>query len=98
MSQPRGTSESPPASDLNLPHLVVILLAEYQGVVVPPSQPEMIVGSSDTVDLVLDNPYVSRLHALITVATSGLVIIRDLNSTESQSSWLSARTAPMAAR
>ena len=45
------------------------------------SLPEMVIGHSDTADLVLDDHFVSRRHALITVALTGSVTIRDLNST-----------------
>lgn len=44
-------------------------------------RPEMIIGRLDTADLVLNDPFVSRRHALVTVDAAGEVTIQDLNST-----------------
>jgi pSer/pThr/pTyr-binding forkhead associated (FHA) protein len=42
----------------------------------------MVIGHSDTADIVLDDPYLSRRHALISVdSDSGLVTVHDLKST-----------------
>jgi hypothetical protein len=40
-----------------------------------------VIGHSGTADLVLDDQFVSRRHALVTVGPTGQVTIRDLNST-----------------
>ena len=42
---------------------------------------ELVIGHSDTADLVLEDRFVSRRHALVTIDPSGQVTIRDLNST-----------------
>ncbi len=63
------------------PRLVVIEPDEQAGVILGLSEPEMVIGNSDTADLVLDDQYVSRRHALVTVDASGQVAILDLNST-----------------
>ena len=68
-------------TDPNFPRLVVTDPAEHEGLVLSLSLPEMVIGHSDTADLVLDDHFVSRRHALITVALTGSVTIRDLNST-----------------
>src|SRR6185437_15005103 len=68
-------------NDLELPRLVVTEPAEHRGLVLLLAEAELIVGHSDTADLVLDDRYVSRRHALISVAASGSVTVRDLNST-----------------
>jgi pSer/pThr/pTyr-binding forkhead associated (FHA) protein len=49
--------------------------------VLPLSEPELVIGNSDSADIVLEDEFVSRRHALITVADSGPVTIHDLNST-----------------
>jgi Neuraminidase-like domain/FHA domain/Salmonella virulence plasmid 28.1kDa A protein len=61
--------------------LVVTSPADVAGLVLPLSSPELIIGHSDTADLVLEDRFVSRRHALVTVDTSGAVTIWDLNST-----------------
>src|SRR5215469_11753256 len=67
--------------DLNAAHLVVISPAELAGLTLSLSQPELVIGHSDTADLILDDRYVSRRHALVTVDPDGRVTLRDLNST-----------------
>ncbi len=49
--------------------------------VLPLSEPELVIGNSDSADIVLEDEFVSRRHALITIADSGTVTIHDLNST-----------------
>src|ERR1035438_1446728 len=66
---------------LNVPRLVVTSPADIAGLVLSLAQAEMVLGHSDTADLVLDDRHISRKHALITVDSPGLVTIRDLNST-----------------
>ena len=67
--------------DQNVPRLIVTAPAEQAGLVLPLSQPQMVIGHSDTADVVLEDPFVSRRQALVTVDPSGVVTIRDLNST-----------------
>ena len=69
------------SDDLVAPRLVVIEPIEQVGLVLSLSRPEMVIGHSDTADHVLKDRFVSRRHALVTVDPSGLVTIRDLNST-----------------
>jgi hypothetical protein len=45
------------------------------------TQPEMVIGHSEDADLIIDDPFVSRKHALVTVTPSGDVTIIDLKST-----------------
>ena len=66
--------------DLDVPRLLVTHPPELQGLVLPLSRPELVIGHSDTADLVLEDRFVSRRHALVTVDSSGQVTIRDLNS------------------
>ena len=68
-------------TDSNFPRLVVTDPLEHEGLVLSLSLPEMVIGHSDTADLVLDDRFVSRRHALITVTLTGSVTIHDLNST-----------------
>ena len=63
------------------PRLVVTEPAEQAGLVLSLSAAELVIGHSDTADLVLDDRYVSRRHALVTTDASGAVTILDLNST-----------------
>ena len=65
----------------NSPRLVVTEPADQAGLVLTLSAPELVIGHSDTADLVLDDRFVSRRHALVTVDPDGAVTIRDLNST-----------------
>ena len=81
MSQAGGPGRHQPAGNPDPPRLIVIQPQEIKDLVLSLTRPEMIVGQSDVADLVLDIRYVSRLHALITIATSGSVTIHDLNST-----------------
>src|SRR6266487_1464468 len=67
--------------DANARRLVVTEPADQAGMVLPLAAPELVIGHSDTADLVLEDRFVSRRHALVTVDPSGLVTIRDLNST-----------------
>ena len=67
--------------DLDVPRLIVMHPPELQGLVLPLSRPELVIGHSDTADLVLEDQFVSRRHALVTVDPAGQVTIRDLNST-----------------
>ena len=67
-----------PAGDARF---VVTEPADQAGMILPLAAPEMVIGHSDTADLVLDDRFVSRRHALVTMDTSGAVTIRDLNST-----------------
>jgi hypothetical protein len=68
-------------SDRDVPRLVVTEPPEHRGLVLPLTGREMIVGHSDTADLAVDDQYVSRRHALISVTAAGSVTVRDLNST-----------------
>ncbi len=68
-------------TDRPVPRLIVTFPAEFAGQVLALAEPDLIVGHSDTADLALDDRYVSRRHALITVDASGAVSVRDLNST-----------------
>ena len=68
-------------ADLNVPRLVVTEPAEQAGLVLALSQPQMVIGHSDTADVVLEDRFVSRRHALVAVDPSGAVTILDLNST-----------------
>ena len=67
-------------SDPDVPRLVVIGPEEHEGLVFNLSQPELVIGHSDTADIVLDDPYLSRRHALISV-DNGVVTVHDLKST-----------------
>ena len=67
-------------SDPDVPRLVVIGPEEHEGLAFNLSQPELVIGHSDTADIVLDDPYLSRRHALISV-DNGVVTVHDLKST-----------------
>jgi len=67
--------------DPNGPRLVVTEPAGQAGLVLSLSAPEMVIGHSETADLILEDRFVSRRHALVTVEGSGTATIRDLNST-----------------
>jgi Tc toxin complex TcA C-terminal TcB-binding domain/Neuraminidase-like domain/FHA domain/Putative peptidoglycan binding domain len=69
------------APENTVPRLVVIEPPDRAGLVLAIDRPEMVIGHSDTADLVLDDRFVSRSHALVTTDESGVVTIRDLNST-----------------
>jgi len=65
----------------NYPRLVVIEPADQAGLILSLSAPQMVIGHSDTADLILEDRFVSRRHALVTTDPSGTVTILDLNST-----------------
>ncbi len=62
------------------PRLVVTEPSELAGRVLTFDQSQLVIGHSDTADLVLEDRFVSRRHALVTVDPAGQVTIRDLNS------------------
>ena len=62
------------------PRLVVTEPSELAGTVLAFDQSQLVIGHSDTADLVLEDRFVSRRHALVTVDSAGQVTIRDLNS------------------
>ena len=64
-----------------VPQLVVTAPPDRAGQVFTLSLDELVVGHSDTADIILDDKFVSRRHALVTVGPAGSVTIRDLNST-----------------
>jgi ABC toxin N-terminal region/Neuraminidase-like domain/FHA domain/PA14 domain len=66
--------------DSDSPRLVVVSPAEMAGLTMVLSRAELVIGHSDTADLVLDDRFVSRRHALVSVDDTGQVTIRDLNS------------------
>ncbi|MGD0246679.1 MAG: FHA domain-containing protein, partial [Streptosporangiaceae bacterium] len=70
-----------PIDEANIPHLVVIEPAERVGLSLSLSGPQLVIGQSASADLVIDDPYISGRHALVTIDGSGRVTIRDLNST-----------------
>ena len=70
-----------PIDEANIPHLVVIEPAERVGLSLSLSGPQLVIGKSASADLVIDDPYVSGRHALVTTDGSGQVTIIDLNST-----------------
>jgi FHA domain len=63
----------------NVPRLIVLSPVDHDPLELTRS--EMIIGRLDTADIVLDDPFVSRRHALITIDPLGEVTIQDLNST-----------------
>src|SRR5690242_17469661 len=67
--------------DASAPRLIVAEPAEHAGLILTLARPHMVIGHSDSVDLVLEDRFVSRSHALVEVDPSGQVTIRDLNST-----------------
>jgi hypothetical protein len=69
------------ATGEDVPRLVVTAPPELSGTVLPLSRPETLIGHSSTADLVLDDSFVSRRHALITIDDAGTATIHDLNST-----------------
>ena len=69
------------ADEASGPRLVVTSPADLAGTVLPLSEPELLIGHSDSADLMLDDRFVSRRHALVTIGAPGQVTIRDLNST-----------------
>ena len=67
-------------SEVNLPRLVILQPAERAGVL-SLSGPQLVIGHSESADLVIADPYVSGRHALVAVDELGQVAIWDLNST-----------------
>jgi hypothetical protein len=67
-------------SDQDVPRLVVTEPTEHAGRVLALSRPEVLIGHSGTANIILDEQFVSGLHALISIDSSGQVTIRDLNS------------------
>ena len=70
-----------PVDDAGTPRLVVTGPADQVGLVLSLSAPQMVIGHSDTADLILEDRFVSRRHALVITDASGAVTILDLNST-----------------
>jgi FHA domain len=69
-------------SEPNVPRLVIIGPEEHEGLAFDLSGSELVIGHSDTADIVIDDPYLSRRHALISIdSDSGLVTVHDLKST-----------------
>ena len=68
------------ASESNVPRLVVVSPAEREGFVFDLSGEEMVIGHSDTADIFVEDPYLSRRHALLWVYADE-VTLHDLNST-----------------
>ena len=68
-------------ADAETPRLVVTGPADQVGLVLSLSAPQMVIGHSDTADLILEDRFVSRRHALVITDASGAVTILDLNST-----------------
>ena len=68
------------ASGSDVPRLVVVSPAELEGLVFDLSGQEMVIGHSDTADIYVEDPYLSRRHALISVDADA-VTVHDLNST-----------------
>ena len=64
-----------------LPRLVIIGPERLVGLVVALSPPEVVIGHSDTADVVFEDEFVSRRHALVTVDEAGVVTLSDLKST-----------------
>ncbi len=63
------------------PRLIVIAPDESAGQTFILSGDQVIIGHSDTADIVLDDRFVSRRHALVAIDASGQVTITDLKST-----------------
>jgi hypothetical protein len=68
-------------TDEGASRLVVTEPADQAGMVLALTATEMVIGHSGTADLVLEDRFVSRRHALVTIDPAGAVTIRDLNST-----------------
>ena len=68
------------ASGSDVPRLVVVSPAELEGLVFDLSGQEMVIGHSDSADIFVEDPYLSRRHALISVDADA-VTVHDLNST-----------------
>ena len=68
-------------NDTSEPRLVVTEPDRQAGLVLSLSRAHMVIGHSETADLVLEDRFVSRRHTFVTVDPSGAVTITDLNST-----------------
>jgi len=68
------------ATEASLPRLVIVQPAERTGILLL-SGPQLVIGHSESADLVIEDQYVSGRHALVTVDDSGEVTLWDLNST-----------------
>ena len=66
--------------EANVPRLVVVSPAEHEGLVFDLSGQEMVIGHSDAADIFVEDPYLSRRHALISVDADA-VTVHDLHST-----------------
>ena len=67
-------------NDPRAPHFVVTAPPSLAGLVLSLTEAELVVGHSDTADLVLEDDYVSRRQALVTIDAAGNVTVSDLNS------------------
>ena len=54
------------------PRLVATGPPEFRGMVFPLTRHDTVIGHSESANLVLDDRFVSRLHALITIGESGI--------------------------
>jgi hypothetical protein len=72
-------------SEHRIPRLVVTQPPGLRGTVLLLMAAELIVCHSSTADLVLEDEFVSRRHALITVGSMQQVSIRHLHSTRTRS-------------
>ncbi len=59
------------ANDAHAPRLIVTEPADRAGKVLALTSPEMVIGHSDTADLILEDRFVSRRHALVTTIRPG---------------------------
>lgn len=66
--------------EAEVPRLVIIGPARHAGKVFPLSRTEMTIGHSDTADIVVNDRYLSRRHALLSL-DGGELTVHDLNST-----------------
>ena len=67
-------------NETGVPRLVIVQPAERAGVL-RLSAPQLVIGHSESADLVIEDQYVSGRHALVTVDDAGEVTLWDLNST-----------------
>jgi pSer/pThr/pTyr-binding forkhead associated (FHA) protein len=63
------------------PRLIVTQPAELAGQVLSLSAPQQVIGHSETASIFLEDRFVSRRHAVVTIDLAGQVTITDLNST-----------------
>ena len=68
------------ANNLAALYLITVAPTDRERIMFPFSAP-LVIGHSASADIVIDDPFVSGEHALVTVDGSGQVTIRDLNST-----------------